>query len=99
MYFIVKRSLKIGGKLYKPCICYPMGERMLPTIKELKESGLTDYFEKPVFFQNGKLLVKKDVEAETPVKSEKKSHKKAKSVEVPEVTEITETVEENTEGL
>ena len=93
MYFIVKRSLKIGGKLYKPCICYPMGERLFPTIKELKESGLADYFEHPVFFQNGKLLVKKE---EPVVKREKRErNKKEKAV----VEEVTASAEENTEGF
>ena len=39
MFFSVKTSLKISGKVYTPCICYVLTENLTPTIKKLVNEG------------------------------------------------------------
>ena len=60
MYFCVKIPLRIAGKHYRPCISYKIGENMLSTAKKLAEEGKAEVSETPIFFQNGKKIVKKE---------------------------------------
>lgn len=96
MYFCVKIPLRIAGKHYRPCISYKIGENMLSTAKKLAEEGKAEVSETPIFFQNGKKIVKKEEKtvenSEKPQKKAKKA-KKDKKVEVKDVEELTEEAE------
>ena len=37
MYFSVKQSVKIAGKAYIPCVCYPLPEALKLTVEQLKK--------------------------------------------------------------
>jgi len=100
MYFTVKKPMKIGNRYYKPCICYNLTENLNSTVSDLVKLGKAEIFNAPVFFQNGKRLVKqaeKD-KAEQPKVLPKKKDKKVKAEPEPEkVEEITE--EDSIEGF
>lgn len=107
MFFCVKMPLRIAGKHYRPCISYKIGENMLSTVKKLVEESKAEISETPIFFQNGKKIVKKEekIIVESCEKQQKKA-KKDKKVEVKDTEEIAkETVsladvsEEENEGF
>lgn len=100
MYFCVKIPLRIAGKHYRPCISYKIGENMLSTAKKLAEEGKAEVSETPIFFQNGKKIVKKEEKTiengEKPQKKAKKDKKvevKDKKVEVKDTEELAEEAE------
>lgn len=104
MFFSVKVPLKIAGKDYIPCVCYPLPRFLEYTVKELKKEGKVEIYDKIVFFQNGKLIEKaepKPVVTEAKPKKEKKAKtapvadtedlaKEAEIVPVEEATDETE---------
>lgn len=93
MYFCVKIPLRIAGKHYRPCISYKIGENMLSTAKKLAEEGKAEVSETPIFFQNGKKIVKKEEKtAENSEKQHKKS-RKDKKVEVKGIEELAKDAE------
>lgn len=91
MFFSVKKEMKIGGKLYLPCICYDVTKSLEFTVEKLLEEGKVRVHSERVFFQNGKVIEKKEV------KSKKKQTVKTEvAVEVkPEVPEVKEETEES----
>lgn len=92
MFFSVKQPLRIAGKDYIPCVCYPLPRFLEYTVGELKKEGKVETYDKMVFFQNGKLIEKtesKPVVAETKPKREKK----AKTVSVANTEEPTKEAE------
>lgn len=84
MFFSVKTAMKIGGKVYIPCICYNLSDVLVPTVDKLVSEGKARKYDKPVFFQNGKVLEKKAVAEEVTTKKGKKAKKEA----TPVVTEV-----------
>lgn len=79
MFFSVKTSLKISGKVYTPCICYVLTENLTPTIKKLVNEGKAAIYKEKVAFQNGKVLPSvKERKAlhKAVIKAEKESEKK-----------------------
>ena len=90
MYFSVKSSVKIAGKVYTPCICYPLSEFLTPTVNKMVEEGKAVIYKDKVFFQNGMVLVKKPKEI---LITEKKPSKKSKKEEKVEPEEFVEEVE------
>lgn len=58
MFFSVKRALKIAGKIYIPCICYPVTKFLERTVNKLSDEGKAVIYEDRVFFQNGKVIEK-----------------------------------------
>ena len=101
MFFSVKTAMKIGGKVYIPCICYDLPDVLVPTVDKLIEEGKACKYDKPVFFQNGKVLEKKAVVKESLPTGK---GKKAKKETAPVVTEAdataeAETVTKETEGF
>ena len=95
MFFSVKHSIRIAGKVYMPCICYNLTRFLELTIKDLEKQGKATIHDKMVFFQNGKIIeekpaVKEHLTAEKP-KKEKKT--KAVSVRKEETSDIEETAE------
>lgn len=93
MYFCVKIPLRIAGKHYRPCISYKIGENMLSTAKKLAEEGKAEVSETPIFFQNGKKIVKKEEKTVENSEKPKKKAKKDKKVEVKDIEELTEEAE------
>lgn len=73
MFFSVKEPLKIVGKTYIPCICYPLPKFLELTVNELVNKGKAVVYDEYVYFQNGKVINK-----ETSSKIEKKDVKKSK---------------------
>lgn len=90
MFFSVKSSVKIAGKVYTPCICYALPEVLVPTIEKMAKEGRAYIYEHKVAFQNGKVIVKK---AEAEVKAEKKPSRKAKKEAKLEPEEFAEEAE------
>jgi hypothetical protein len=84
MFFSVKSAVKIAGKVYVPCICYPLPDFLRATIEKMVKEERAYIYEHKVAFQNGKVLEKK---AEAKPVVEKKS-KKAKKEEIKEEDEI-----------
>ena len=92
MFFSVKQPLRIAGKDYIPCVCYPLPRFLEYTISFLKKEGKVETYDKMVFFQNGKLIEKtepKPVVAET----KPKKGKKAKTVPVADTEELAKEAE------
>lgn len=92
MFFSVKTSIKIAGKVYSPCICYEAKEALIPTIEKLVADGKAYSFKERVYFQNGKVLEKKE-EKNEPIITEKKKAKKEKTVLVKGVKGLAEEAE------
>ena len=89
MFFSVKREIKIAGKTYIPCVCYPVTKFLERTVQKLSEEGKAVIYSERVFFQNGK-VIKKTVVKENLTTSKPKKDKKEKKVE--NKTKETETV-------
>lgn len=79
MFFSVKKPIKILGKSYIPCVCYPMPKTLEKTILDLETRGLVKLFDKEVYFLNGKIFDKKE-------KTEKKK-RFAKAVKKEDIVE------------
>ncbi len=86
MFFSVKSPTKIAGKVYTPCVCYPLPDVLKPTIDKMIKEGKAYIYNSKVFFQNGKVLEKKEVEEVKPDNTKKS--KKAKKEEIKEEDEI-----------
>ena len=80
MFFSVKREIKIAGKTYIPCVCYPVTKFLERTVQKLSEESKAVIYPERVFFQNGK-VIKKPVIKETFTASKSKKDKKEKKVE------------------
>ena len=93
MFFSVKTSMKIGGKVYTPCICYPLPETLVPTVDKLVKEGKAYRYEERVFFQNGKVLVKNPAVKEEATAEKPKKSKKEKTVPVADTEELAKEAE------
>lgn len=93
MYFSVKDNFMIGGKIYRPCICYYTESSVLKnTIENLVKKGKAVVYEEKRFFCNGK-LVKTKAEKEAEEKAKKKAEREEKKVKKEEKEENTEETE------
>lgn len=101
MFFSVKTAMKIGGKVYIPCICYDLPDVLVPTVDKLISEDKARKYDKPVFFQNGKVLEKKAVTEEAGTANKGKKDKKSKKETAPAVagTESGTEAETETEGF
>lgn len=63
MFFSVKQLIKIGNKIYKPCVCYRITSMLKATVEELAKEGKVVKHEELVFFQNGKIIQKAENKA------------------------------------
>ena len=80
MFFSVKSYTKIAGKVYTPCVCYPLTAVIERTIQNLEKEGKANIYADRVFFQNGKVIeAKKEVKAEK--KAAEQKAKEAKEAE------------------
>lgn len=77
MFFSVKQPMRIAGKTYIPCVCYPVTRMLELTVNYLEAKGKAVTYTERVFFQNGRVIEKKSVVKETLTtgKKEKKTKK------------------------
>jgi hypothetical protein len=95
MFFSVKYSVKIAGKVYTPCVCYHLPDVLIPTIEKMVKEGKAYTYDHRVAFQNGKVLEKKEASKVEEVHIEKpKKVKKNKKEEI-SVQEETTVIEES----
>ena len=98
MFFSVKSAVKIAGKTYTPCVCYPVSEFLKPTIEKMVAEGKAYAYEHKVAFQNGKVLVKKEVGEAKPDNTKKSKRAKKEDVkeeeDIPSPEEIADNVED-----
>lgn len=80
MFFSVKSSVKIAGKVYTPCVCYPVTDFLKATVDKMAKEDKAFLYEDRVFFQNGKVIEKKAVEAK-PVETKKTKKAKKEVIE------------------
>lgn len=85
MFFSVKEPLKIAGKTYIPCVCYPLPKFLELTVNELVNKDKAVVYSEYVYFQNGKVI-----KTEKMLKAEKKETKKSEK----KSSKITEKVAE-----
>lgn len=85
MYFTVKTPIRIGGKLFKTCVCYEVTPYLELTVQKLAKEGKVDLHEKFVYFCNGKPVEQKAKTFEAVEKPAKKA--KAKKTEKAEIKE------------
>ena len=85
MFFSVKSPLKILGKTYIPCVCYPVTKILEATIENLEKQEKVYIYKEPVSFMNGKVLQKKKAKTEK-AKKEKTYKPVVKEETVEEVT-------------
>lgn len=79
MFFTVTRDIKIGGKVYKPCISYPLRPELTATVNSLVLQGRALIREEELRFANGSpVYPKKKVQKEQPVKTAVKKTTKKK---------------------
>lgn len=65
MFFSVRNTIKIEGKVYSPCICYMVTEYLKLTVDKLVAEGKADQYDERVFFCNGKIVEKKEESEKT----------------------------------
>lgn len=88
MFFSVKHSIRIAGKVYMPCICYNLTKFLELTVKDLEKQGKATIHDKIVFFQNGKIIEEKPVVKENLTTEKPKKGKKTKTVPVKGVKDL-----------
>lgn len=107
MFFSVKHSIRITGKVYMPCICYNLTKFLELTVKDLEKQGKATIHDKMVFFQNGKIIEEKPVVKEHLTTEKPKKEKKTKAVPVKDIKDLAaeaeivpiEEVEDESEGF
>ena len=93
MFFTVKKSIRIADKVYSPCICYDLPKFLEATIQKLEKEGKAVIHNEMVFFQNGKIIEKKEAVKKNLTTEKPKKEKKIKAVPVADVQELAETAE------
>ena len=88
MFFSVKHSIRIAGKVYMPCVCYNLTKFLELTVKDLENQGKATIHDKMVFFQNGKIIEEKPVVKENLPTEKPKKEKKTKTVPVKDAEEL-----------
>ena len=95
MFFSVKSAVKIAGKVYIPCICYPLPDFLKTTIEKMEKEEKAYIYDCKVAFQNGKVLKKvekKPVEVKKSKKTKKEEIKEEEEIPSPE--EIADNIED-----
>lgn len=92
MFFSVKQPIKIAGKEYTPCVCYPVPRFLEYTVEQLAKEEKVALYSKRVFFQNGKVIEDTPVAEPAPapvMEAKPKKAKKEKAIEeVPSPEEV-----------
>ena len=92
MYFSVKTSTKIMGKVYTPCVCYHATDYLMPTIEKMVKEDKAYLYPEIVYFQNGKVLEKNVTKEEKTVEKPRKE-KKTKEVPAKDIEDIAKEAE------
>ena len=88
MFFSVKSAVKIAGKVYTPCVCYPLPDVLKPTIEKMVKEEKAYIYDNKVFFQNGKVLEKKVEVKSADTKKTKKAKKEDNKEDIKEEEDI-----------
>jgi hypothetical protein len=88
--------MRIAGKTYIPCVCYPVTRMLELTVNKLEAEGKAVTYTERVFFQNGRVIEKKPVVKETLTTGKKE--KKTKKTKAEEPAKEPEEVNELPEG-
>lgn len=95
MFFSVKSAVKIAGKVYTPCICYPLPDFLRATIEKMVKEEKAYIYDHKVAFQNGKVLEKKAEAKPAETKKSKKAKKEeTKEEDIPSPEEIADNIED-----
>ena len=95
MFFSVKSAVKIAGKVYIPCVCYPLSDFLRATVEKMVKEERAYIYDHKVAFQNGKVLEKKAEVKPAETKKSKKVKKEIKEEEeIPSPEEIADNVED-----
>ena len=100
MFFSVKTSVKIAGKVYIPCVCYALPDFLKPTVEKMVKEEKAYIYDHKVAFQNGKVIEKKEpqpVTVEKPKKAKKEKvveEVKEEEKEIPSPEEVADNVED-----
>lgn len=78
MYFSVIRDIKIGGKVYKPCISYPVRPELMATVKSLALQGKAVLRDEDIRYANGAPVYPKPKKEPVKAPVKKTSKKKGK---------------------
>ena len=97
MFFSVKSAVKIAGKVYIPCVCYPLSDFLRATIEKMVAEERAYIYDHKVAFQNGKVLEKKVVESK-PVETKKSKKVKKEIKEEEEIPSPQEIADDMTAG-
>ena len=91
MFFSVKSAVRIAGKAYTPCVCYPLSDYLKLTIEKMVAEDKAYIYDHKVAFQNGKVIEKKaEIEQPKPKKAKKEKVLEAEVGNVPSPEEIAE---------
>lgn len=90
MFFSVKEPIKIAGKTYIPCVCYPLPKFLELTANDLVSKGKAVIYAERVFFQNGKVIEKETKKAKKIVKKVVKTSTEKEAEEAGLPTELNE---------
>ena len=90
MFFSVKEPIKIAGKTYIPCVCYPLPKFLELTVNDLVNKGKAVIYAERVFFQNGKVIEKETKKAKKIVKKVVKTSTEKEAEEAGLPTELNE---------
>lgn len=85
MFFSVKKSMIIGGKVYYPCICYEVSSALEETVFFLRNKGKAEIYPIKVHFQNGKVI--ENLDKVTKRKSNRTSKPKSSGFKDTPITE------------
>ena len=88
MFFSVKTPTKIAGKVYTPCVCYPLPDVLKPTIEKMEKEEKAYIYDCKVAFQNGRVLKKVEKETVDSKPADTKKSKKTKKEEIKEEDDI-----------
>lgn len=88
MFFSVKTPTKITGKVYTPCVCYPLPDILKPTIEKMVNEDKAYIYDCKVAFQNGRVLKKVEKEAVDTKPADTKKSKKTKKEDTKEEDDI-----------
>ena len=77
MFFSVKKSVSIGGRMFIPCVCYECGKLYEKPVQELVDKDMAVMWPQRVFFQSGRVI-------ERPAPKKKQAEKSVPEVKAPE---------------
>lgn len=98
MFFSVRNTIKIAGKVYKPCICYEVTNTLALTVDKLVAEGKADVHKEYTYFCNGKVVEEKkeateETKSATKVKNSKKEKKEVPAETIPSPEEIADNLD------